>query len=64
MNLILAAISRFPFARATLTTKASKSSSLRDAEKLDYVRAVLKGGDLETVSRFGRVFEVKALAAE
>jgi len=38
--------------------------SLRDAEKLDYVRAALREGDLETASRLGRVFELRPVAAE
>lgn len=38
--------------------------SLKDAEKLDAVRAALRNGDLKAAAKLGRVFELKPVAAE
>lgn len=36
--------------------------SLDDAYKLDDVRAALREGDLDSVARYGRVFEMRPIA--
>ena len=38
--------------------------SIEDAEKLDAARLALRSGDLELAAKFGRVYELKPVAAE